>query len=85
MAAPRPNTEGDWINQRDPAFDTFMPLGDKDDGEPNAVFDIYSLGVVTSRDSWAYNFSQSKRCEKMRRMIDTYNAERDRYAKVCAR
>src|SRR5690606_12327400 len=52
-----PNAEGDWINQRDPAFDAFVPLGDKDDATANTVFEMYSQGVLTSRDAWAYNFS----------------------------
>lgn len=52
-----PNAEGDWINQRDPAFDSFIPLGDKGEGRQE-VFDIYSSGVKTNRDAWAYNMSR---------------------------
>ncbi|MCP3654433.1 MAG: hypothetical protein GY766_06005 [Herbaspirillum sp.] len=45
-----PNAEGDWINQRDPAFEIFIPLGDKEKGS-QAMFAIYSLGVATGRDA----------------------------------
>lgn len=78
-----PNTAGDWINQRDPAFDKFMPLGDKDADDTKAVFGIYSLGVTTNRDPWAYNMSRDALDTNMRRMIDAYNNDRARYAKAC--
>jgi predicted helicase len=79
-----PNDSGDWINQRDPAFDNFMPLGDKENTESKAIFDMYSLGVVTNRDAWAYNMSRTAVETNMRRMIDAFNADRARYTKVCA-
>src|SRR5690606_18137509 len=46
----RPNIQGDWINQRDPAFAQFVPLGDKDGSNGQAIFEMYSQGVLTSRD-----------------------------------
>lgn len=79
-----PNPEGDWINQRDPAFEQFMPLGDKDTDSPQVMFGTYSYGVLTSRDPWAYNMNRGAVEANMRRMIDAYNADRDRYAKLCA-
>lgn len=80
----RPNAEGDWINQRDPAFDAFVPLGDKEGTEGGAIFDMYSQGVLTSRDAWAYNSGFDALAGNMSRMIETYEAERDRYARACA-
>jgi len=54
----RPNAERDWINHRDPAFGDFLPLGDKAETETRApLFENYSLGVGTNRDSWVYGFS----------------------------
>jgi predicted helicase len=38
-----PNSAGDWINQRDPAFEKFIPLGDKEGADAHAIFGIYSL------------------------------------------
>ncbi|UXU75566.1 MULTISPECIES: DEAD/DEAH box helicase [unclassified Paracoccus (in: a-proteobacteria)] len=80
----RPNAEGDWINQRDPAFDAFVPLGDKEGTEGGAIFDTYSQGVLTSRDAWAYNSGREVLAANMSRMIETYEAERGRYARTCA-
>ncbi|MGC8541533.1 MAG: type ISP restriction/modification enzyme, partial [Phycisphaerae bacterium] len=79
-----PNTEGDWINQRNPEFETFMPLGDKAEAF-KAVFSTYSLGVVTGRDAWAYNFSRSALTNNMGRMIAFYNQEAARYKAVAGK
>lgn len=79
-----PNAEGDWINQRDPAFDNFLPLGDKGTDADQAIFSIYSLGVVTSRDAWAYNMSHAALESNMRQMIRAYESHRQHYAQLCA-
>ena len=78
-----PNASHDWINQRDPAFDEFVPLGDKDGREGKVVFATYSLGIVTSRDSWAYNYSRDHLSANMRLMADFYNEQVRAYEKLC--
>ncbi|RME61323.1 damage-inducible protein, partial [Candidatus Parcubacteria bacterium] len=79
-----PNEEGDWINQRDPAFDRFIALGDKSgEEEGKVVFEVYSSGVKTNRDAWVYNFSRDKVASNMRRMIEAYNEEVEKYQKAC--
>lgn len=79
----RPNAEGDWVNQRDPAFEGFVPLGDKDDSDGKVVFDVYSQGVLSARDAWAYNMGKAELEANMRRMIAAFNEDRVRYAKLC--
>ena len=77
-----PNDSHDWINQRDPAFDKFIPMGDKNGENGRApVWSIYSLGVCTNRDAWTYNFSKKKLAANMRRMIDFYNQQVADYKK----
>jgi predicted helicase len=78
-----PNAEGDWANQRDPAFDKFVLIGDKESDDAQAIFGMYSQGLLSARDSWAYNTSRDGLASNMRRMIDAFNADRARYAKVC--
>jgi predicted helicase len=78
-----PNDSGDWINQRDPAFDKFMPLGDKEITDAKAIFGVYSLGLVTNRDPWVYNMGKASLESNMRRLIAVYNTDRERYAKQC--
>jgi predicted helicase len=78
-----PNAHGDWINQRDEAFERFVPLGDKSETPTDAIFGIYSLGVVTNRDPWVYGFSRASVEAKVERMIGVYTQETARYAKAC--
>ncbi len=80
-----PNSSHDWINQRDPAFDAFLALGDKSDKQAITLFDTYSLGISTNRDAWTYNFSKDTLISNMGRMIDFYNEEIDRYRSLTSR
>ena len=70
-------------------FDIFIPMGDKttkaaDNGSEavRAIFKTYSNGVNTGRDAWAYNFQRKDLLQNMQRMIDTYNAELDRWKRL---
>ncbi|GAA9412484.1 hypothetical protein BTM426_12820 [Helicobacter pylori] len=72
-----PNNKGDWINQRDDAFDKLIPL--KRDKNSKSVFDINSLGVTTGRDPWVYNFSPNILTQSVQKCIDTYNADLKRF------
>jgi len=74
-----PNAAGDWINQRSELFETFPPLGDKKGSTAGAVFDTYSLGVVTGRDAWTYNFSHDALLANMSATIDVYSEQRVRF------
>ena len=75
-----PDKHGDWLNQRDNSFRNFIRLDGKQTSE-NSLFTNYSLGVVTSRDSWMYNSSKTIVKENTVRLIDFYNQEVDRAAK----
>ena len=69
-----PNEAGDWINQRDGLFETFIPIGDKEEKSKKTFFvPFYSCGVKTQRDTWCYNFSKEVLASSMRRTIDFYN------------
>ncbi|MGF9753763.1 type ISP restriction/modification enzyme [Microvirga sp. 0TCS3.31] len=69
-----PNLHGDWLSQRATDFEDFLPLGDK---SKVGIFTLYSLGLATGRDSWAYNFSAAALQSNVRRMIANYNGEVD--------
>jgi len=77
----KPDSFGDWLNQRDPFFNTYMSLGDKKDKVSGRIFDNYSRGAETGRDSWCYNSSAKKLENNIRSMIDVYNKELARYQK----
>lgn len=73
-----PDQHGDWLNQRDPNFDRYIKIGDKADDQRRAIFENYSSGVKTNRDSWCYNSSREEVSKNLRRMVEFYNAERVR-------
>lgn len=77
-----PNASHDWINQRDPAFEKFVSLGDKKDDEAKTFFDLYSAGLKTCRDSWCYNFSEQAVSANMKRMIAFYRGQVEEFSKV---
>lgn len=66
-----PNTHGDWLNQRNDLFSAFIALGDKDKSK-NTIFSVYSGGLLTSRDSWCYNFCQEKLQHNIEETISYY-------------
>ena len=78
-----PNEEGDWINQRSQSFKKHIPLAPekKYDEKTDSFFVTYSLGVVTSRDAWCYNFSKEKVAANMQKMIAFYNEQREGFFK----
>ena len=75
-----PDDYGDWINQRDPSFGLHIVLGDKKNKAAETVFRQYSRGLETTRDAWCYNASRTILLKNVRRSIDFYNAEVERYA-----
>ncbi len=56
-------------------YGEFMPIGVKEDVEGPPIFAKQSLGLVTSRDEWAYGFTRADVAEKMKRHIKNYNLE----------
>lgn len=75
------NAEGDWINQGSTLFHSLSDLTPqkKYDRTCRSFFLTYHPGVVTSRDSWVYNFSLLKLQENMKRMIRFYSDQAEGY------
>ncbi len=74
-----PNNKGDWINQREDAFEKLIPLKRDKTLQNPSVFDINSCGVGTGRDPWVYNFSPNALKHSVQKCIDTYNADLERF------
>jgi predicted helicase len=70
-----PNLHGDWINQRNEEYSTFIPLSDKSNKgkESQAIFKMFSMGIHTNRDAWTYNFSKKLLIDNARKMVANYN------------
>ncbi len=81
----QPDTRYTWLTEGlHPEFETFIPMGTKKakaaKGEAvDVIFKTYSSGVKTNRDAWAHNFNRDILAENMSGMIETYNAEVDRW------
>ncbi|WRG64735.1 DEAD/DEAH box helicase [Helicobacter pylori] len=79
FSAITPNDKGDWINQREDAFEKLIPLKRDKKRQNPSVFDINSNGVLTGRDPWVYNFSPKNLSKSVQTCIDTYNADLKRF------
>jgi predicted helicase len=76
----QPNEQGDWLNQRNDLFETFIPIGDKDDKKAKTFFvPFYSNGVKTQRDAWCYNSSKSQLESNIRSTTDFYNEQQEAF------
>ena len=71
------NEHGDWISKRNDRFETWIPIeaDKKFNNTSQSFFTTLSPGIVTSRDSWIYNFSKTQLAEKISNMIKFYSHE----------
>ena len=76
----KPNSKFDWINQAEEAgWSDLIPIGNQttksatDRHKERAIFKLYSLGVVTSRDDWAWDRNEKKLEAQIKLNIDVYN------------
>ena len=68
-----PNAQGDWINQRDPNYESWQPIGGKD--TPDGIFRFRTNGLKTNRDAWVYSYSLPQLVDRMKTMLDFYNQQ----------
>ncbi len=77
----KPDKNNTWLTaglQAD--FETFIPMVTKETkaakGEAtDTIFKLFSLGVNTNRDVWAYNFNADELALNIQRTIATYNEQ----------
>ena len=80
-----PDANGQWLNQSNSDFANLMPLADrqtklaKTAGDEQAVLGLYSLGVITARDEWVYDFDDASLGTKVRTFINLYEESRAEY------
>ncbi len=73
-----PDKKHNWINIADTDFEELLPLADKETKlgkADNAVFRLFSLGTVSNRDEWVYDFTEKNLSHKVNFFIDTYNSD----------
>ena len=77
-----PDAKANWLNQSNSDFDRLTPLANRETklakavSDEQAVFKVYSMGVVTNRDEWVYDFDQSRLGNKVRAFINEYEESR---------
>ena len=77
-----PDDKNNWLNQSNTDFANLMPLADrqtklaKTAEHERAVFGLYSMGVVTNRDEWMYDFDTDNLGRKVRAFINFYEESR---------
>ena len=77
----QPDARHTWLTEGLHAeFDTFIPMGNKEaraekGAAVDVIFQTYSNGVFTGRDSWTYNFNQNILTDNINRIIENYNVE----------
>lgn len=79
----KPDKYNDWINQRDESFYDFVELANKNTKFKDGldIFECFAQGVLTSRDSWCFNFSKDELTKNMQNTIEFYNNECENFAK----
>nr|HET6901398.1 type ISP restriction/modification enzyme [Ktedonobacteraceae bacterium] len=79
-----PDERHNWLTEGiRPEFTQFLPLGTKATKglkgiNAESIFKVYSLGVVTSRDSHAYSFDAVQLMNSAKIFIDIYNSAVDK-------
>jgi predicted helicase len=71
-----PDKDNNWINLAENDWDEFIPVADKqvkNNKSKEAIFQLYSLGVVTARDEWVYDDNYDALSTKINKLIDVYN------------
>ena len=77
----RPDYKNNWIDIANNDFDSLVVLADKETksnkkgSDKKAIFRLFSLGVVTARDDWVYDFDRKQLESKVKTLIETYNAD----------
>ena len=77
----QPDAKNNWINLSDNDFHLLVPVASKDvksaktPSQEQAIFKLFSLGVVTARDDWVYDDDSTALQRKVCCLIDAYNAD----------
>ncbi len=77
-----PDAKNNWLDQSDSDFEILLPLANRETklaktvADEQAVFGLYSMGVVTNRDEWVYDFNVDRLGSKVRVFINEYEENR---------
>jgi len=73
----KPDRYYDWLDHRTDNFNKYLLMGDSDTkkGIGESIFRLYSQGILTARDAWAYNSSITILAKNMKQHINYCNIQ----------
>ena len=80
-----PDERNNWINQTDNNFDSLLCVADKaakfaqTPADEKAIYKLFSLGVVTNRDDWVYDFDKRRLTAKVKYLVKIYESARKEF------
>ena len=80
-----PDENHNWLGQTNSRFGKLLPMANRETKlakaarDEQAVFGLYSMGVVTNRDEWAWDFNSSVLAEKVSTFAMLYEMEMARF------
>lgn len=79
-----PDKNNNWISIAENDWDSLIPIADKNvkrgKGQ-EAIFKLNSLGIVTNRDEWCYDYNEDTLKQKVAFFCKTYEEEKMRWNK----
>jgi len=73
-----PDKNNNWINIADNDWESLIPVCDKDvknGRSKEAIFELFTNGIVTNRDQWVYDFDEKNLANKMKYFTEVYNQD----------
>ena len=77
-----PDAKSYWLDQSGSDFEQLLPMANRETklaksvADEQAVFGLYSMGVVTNRDEWVYDVDVEQLGSKVRAFINEYEETR---------
>ena len=82
-----PSKRGNWINQVENEWDDLIPVADKktkaakSKSTDRSIFRLHTMGVVTARDEWVYDFDKETLLQKAEKLVASFLSQRRSKAK----
>ena len=80
-----PDRRNEWLNQSNSNFDTLLPLANRETKlakrveDERAVFGLNSMGILSARDEWTFDYDATSLFMKVNFFCDTYQVEAARF------
>jgi len=84
----RPDAKSNWLKLTTNDFDSLLAIATKEaksskkPSQEKAIFKLFSLGIVTNRDEWAYADSPDELSKKVKYFCEAYENDRQRWEKT---